>query len=841
MFPPCVYSYCCLALTLGQWSVLFFGHQRGRVLKAAMDFHSQIASIMEVLANAAVAEICKVVDDGYAVVHLEMSRSQKENEFLRRKIKLLELQVARYRAERVKGAEGSISSRLPGVRLLNRQNRDSPAGPSLQSRTRFLNRGPGAQLSVQKTQPIILDQDPDQDVVTTTKTESAEPEEEGELLIVKVEGAIETETTNHELPGDADTAASKGTSDGRLARRHSETEVSGSDIDTFVVGRTAETDSSSSDTTHSSQLEQTGSDVRAGDNELLNSEANMTPHRDGAPASCDNEMDDRKDNEAELDTSKSSYEVIVIDGGGMSDKEGEEWSDVDQTKGKAGRRRDRHEETTLAMIRCAGMESAALKSVQVKSSLQAGSALPLDDTPGTSSGGTTSSINSSSETHGVALHCPVNHHKSSSSSFRLAFYHAVTMERPYGCTSCTKRFFLESDLQKHMARHTREKPYACLLCGKSFVCQSQLDIHRNQPEEAPEDSALNTKTRGLIYKNDQGCLKNMSSPQRKEEKMDEVQGDTRGTCNPSLTLLEWQESSKTEDKKRPFSSTYTRENIAGHTSSVASSFLSVSERHQCDIDRANAASKLDIIVINSLPRAAEDKSSGALLSGQGGNEKMVTPLIGQDNINNISVRSEYNPLLCIQIKEPPSEVMCDDNAAYSNCVSIIDNPPVAMGTVNSQQQQTQHSWSGIRQMDNAHFSSQNHPASSSQNQESGSAQSQQQQHCLPYACTFCSRRYAHQCQLRIHERVHTGEKPYQCVQCGKSFGQVCSLKRHQMVHTGERPFPCPHCGKQFSTSTNLKVHQSVHTGEKRFHCSKCGKNFSFLSNLIRHQALHTTK
>lgn len=97
-------------------------------MSTAMDFHSQIASIMEVLANAAVAEICKVVDDGYAVVHLEMSRSQKENEFLRRKIKLLELQVARYRAERVKAAEGSVSSRFPGVRLLHRHNRDLLAG-----------------------------------------------------------------------------------------------------------------------------------------------------------------------------------------------------------------------------------------------------------------------------------------------------------------------------------------------------------------------------------------------------------------------------------------------------------------------------------------------------------------------------------------------------------------------------------------------------------------------------------------------------------------------------------------------------------------------------------------
>ncbi|XP_056227680.1 uncharacterized protein LOC130166238 isoform X2 [Seriola aureovittata] len=172
-------------------------------MSTAEDFHSQVASIMEVLANAAVAEICKVVDNGYSVVHLEMSRSRKENEFLRRKIKLLELQVARYRAERVKGAERSVSSRFPGVCLLNRQNKDSLAGPSVHGRTRFLNRGPGSQQCVQKSQPINLDQDPDQEVVTTTKTESTEREEERELMIIKVEGAVETTIMNHEATLDA--------------------------------------------------------------------------------------------------------------------------------------------------------------------------------------------------------------------------------------------------------------------------------------------------------------------------------------------------------------------------------------------------------------------------------------------------------------------------------------------------------------------------------------------------------------------------------------------------------------------------------------------------------------
>ncbi|XP_037617418.1 zinc finger protein 629-like [Sebastes umbrosus] len=42
-------------------------------------FHTQLASIMEVLANAAVAEICQLVEDGFASLRLEVSRSQREN------------------------------------------------------------------------------------------------------------------------------------------------------------------------------------------------------------------------------------------------------------------------------------------------------------------------------------------------------------------------------------------------------------------------------------------------------------------------------------------------------------------------------------------------------------------------------------------------------------------------------------------------------------------------------------------------------------------------------------------------------------------------------------------
>ncbi|KAK7944478.1 hypothetical protein WMY93_000206 [Mugilogobius chulae] len=53
-------------------------------------FRSQLASIM-----AAVAEMCELLDDSYASLQLELTRSQRENEALRNKLQLIESIVAR--------------------------------------------------------------------------------------------------------------------------------------------------------------------------------------------------------------------------------------------------------------------------------------------------------------------------------------------------------------------------------------------------------------------------------------------------------------------------------------------------------------------------------------------------------------------------------------------------------------------------------------------------------------------------------------------------------------------------------------------------------------------------
>ncbi|XP_042340821.1 zinc finger and SCAN domain-containing protein 22-like isoform X2 [Plectropomus leopardus] len=63
-------------------------------------FQAQIASIIEVLANSAVAEICKLVDDGYAALRSQMDqereKSEKEIDALRHKLREIDVKMRSY-------------------------------------------------------------------------------------------------------------------------------------------------------------------------------------------------------------------------------------------------------------------------------------------------------------------------------------------------------------------------------------------------------------------------------------------------------------------------------------------------------------------------------------------------------------------------------------------------------------------------------------------------------------------------------------------------------------------------------------------------------------------------
>ncbi|XP_024255120.2 zinc finger and SCAN domain-containing protein 4-like isoform X3 [Oncorhynchus tshawytscha] len=110
-----------------------------------------------------------------------------------------------------------------------------------------------------------------------------------------------------------------------------------------------------------------------------------------------------------------------------------------------------------------------------------------------------------------------------------------------------------------------------------------------------------------------------------------------------------------------------------------------------------------------------------------------------------------------------------------------------------------------------------------------------------FPCSFCGKAFSFPKQVKIHQRMHTGEKPFSCHLCRASFSDSSNLKRHQRVHTGEKPYSCPQCEKRFSHQHQLKRHLMVHTGERPFSCMHCGKRFSERSYLrIHQQKMHTT-
>lgn len=434
-------------------------------------FQAQIASIVEILANSAVAEICKLVEEGYEALRSQMEQErlegEQENEALRQKLRQMDAKVRSYeRKMRRRLGQQQQQQRVEENNLLSAHYRPQEEVPDDMI----------VPVTVGEEDQTFQHTSTEEDVVSVIKHEQME---KGDCnLDLKVEVNIRAECgVSNALESSEDPAP---TENNATPPSQSAPSSNDSTIDLTCRPRAKRKSTKPvSNLSHLSPASKTSegsvkAEIQVIDDAEDDDEAQIPAalgSGEASPERLNNLAMDLAWMQERVTHLGAAYAVAQL---GLGNSDSGHASFPAQTGG------DGLEGPPTMIFPSSAHEMAAFAasfdmSTMVAPNNQAASTQPAPSQAPPTSSATNQKRPYRSKEPAACNICG----RVFPSAATLELHQRVhTGERPYTCPHCGKGFAQPNNLRVHLLIHTGERRYRCTLCGKSFISSSHLKRHR---------------------------------------------------------------------------------------------------------------------------------------------------------------------------------------------------------------------------------------------------------------------------------------------------------------------------------------------------------------------------
>ncbi|XP_044190751.1 sal-like protein 3b [Thunnus albacares] len=346
------------------------------------------------------------------------------------------------------------------------------------------------------------------------------------------------------------------------------------------------------------------------------------------------------------------------------------------------------------------------------------------------------------------------------------------------CRFCAKVFGSDSALQIHLRSHTGERPFKCNICGNRFSTKGNLKVHFQRHKEKYPHVQMNPYPVPEYLDNvptSSGIPYGMSIP-------------------PEKPVSSWLDS-------KPVVATLPGSmglQLSSTVTSIGGSNDPVSVTPSVKSPYQSAPGECASLSPNH--RGGEAHFSPVSESPQSNRETEASNILKTEGVHlpqNCTLRLRTNPVTEATSTTIPSVATTPEPVTSASPVS--NSPPLSLNS-----EETKFSSGGL--MDSMQTSETSKLQQLVENIDKKITD--------PNECVLCHRVLSCQSALKMHYRIHTGERPFKCKVCGRAFTTKGNLKTHIGVHRENPPVQvqhsCPICQKKFTNAVVLQQHIRMH-------------------------------